>query len=97
MIMTYDWLQDAIRGFEWKKTIEDAMLSSEPQVLFLKSLYRLSFDPLQRMVAVYPFSKDSKFSCKITPKILTYQLVSEVINGNWEAFSEDNIFDIDER
>lgn len=49
------------------------------------------------MVAVYPFSKDSKFSYKITPKILTYQLVSEVINGNWEAFSEDNIFDIDER
>ena len=57
-------------------------------------MYRLSFEPLQQMVTVHPFSKDSMFNWKIIPKRLTYQLVREVINGNWDAFSEDSIFDV---
>ncbi len=48
------------------------------------------------MVTVHPFSIDSMFCWKIIPKKLKYELVYKVINGNWDAFSEDNIFDVPE-
>lgn len=94
MIMSFDWLRDANADPEWKRQIENAMLHDEPQILFHKEIYRLLFDPLQQLVTVQPFSEDSMFSCKIMPKKFTYQLVSEVINGNWNAFSSNNIFDV---
>lgn len=96
MIMTFDWLIEANKNIKWKKIIEDALLCDKPQVLYHKEMYQLAFDPSEQLVTVYPFSKDSMFNWKIVPKRITYHLVKEVINGNWDAFSKNHIFDIDE-
>ncbi len=96
MIMTYDWLAHAQKNSELKKQIEDALSCDVPQELFIDNLFRVLFKPQSQMVEVRALSEDCVWKCKIIPKRITYYLVREVINGNWNAFSENDIFDLDE-
>ena len=96
MIMTFDWLVHAQNNSELKKQIEDALLSDVQQNLYIDDKFRVLFDPQSRMVEVRAISETCDWKHKIVPKKMTYDLVREVINGNWNAFSEDNIWDIDE-
>lgn len=97
MIMTYDWLLWANRNSKLKKEIEDALTNDTPNELLIDDMFKITFDPQRQLVTVEASSEESSCSYKIAPKKLSYYLVKEVINGNWEAFNDKNIFDIDNK
>ena len=52
--------------------------------------------PKNQMATVNASSEECIWKHKIIPKKITFYLIKEVINGNWNAFSEKDIFDVEE-
>lgn len=96
MIMTYHWLMWANNNPKLKNEIENALSGDKARDIQIEDTFMISFDPKNQIVTVQASSEKCVWKHKIIPKKLTYHLVREVINGNWDAFTEENIFDIDE-
>lgn len=94
MIMTYDWLSYAQNHLEFKKQIEDAIFCGEDCELTLEEIYRIKFDSKTQSVVVEPFSENSNFHWKIVPKRITYRAVLQMMSGDWNNLSEEDIQDV---
>ena len=95
MIMTYDLVLMAKRDPHLKEEILSAM-KSDSTVDVLTDIYRLHFQPERQTVIVRALSGASDFHWKISPKEITYRAVSLMLDGKWDALTEEDIRDVEE-
>lgn len=95
MIMTYDFVLMARRDPYLKEEILSAM-KSDSTVDVLTDIHRLHFQPDRQTVIVRALSDTSDFHWKISPKEITYRAVSLMLDGKWDALTEEDIQDVEE-
>ena len=92
MIETFDFIWKAKYDQEFRKVLQDAILSKEHCEIYTDK-HKLSFDAKSQTVSVTPNLNTGDCN-KIIPKKMKYQALMKMLKGEWDNFAPDEITDI---